>query len=541
MAITRIFYNGKVYTVDKSNPWAEAVAIEDKKIAFVGSNEETLKLADDNTEKIDLQGKMMMPGFIDGHVHPLMGAAFESGAVLTDCKTKDEILSTLKEYIDDRPDYEAYFGYGFNEGIFINEMPMADDLDTICPDKPVLLLTSSCHCAWCNHKAFEVAGVDKNTQDITPGSNYFARDHEGNPTGWCVESCYFQVAAGANYFPLAVLKKAFINLADKFASEGYTTFADLGDYDFITNSLDEDFAKFINSDEFPQRFFGGFYFATSVRNMLHAIINASDLIDHLQNSDKLAFTTFKILGDGVLEAKSAAMITPYDNGVTVIPNFNEDEMKIMGLLVATYGYDINVHAIGDATTKLALDMAEEIRKRGFNDTRITLSHSQCFAPGQIERAGKLGVFINTTGAWHYVTSQEYKKLGGMNVQGDVYPLRSLMNAGCKFGYGTDFPVSAGGLSPFESIEIGIRRRQIGYTGPDPTDIGEAPTLEESIEACTINNAWQVRMEDKLGSIEKGKLADLIVVDKNLFDIPVNEIHTVKVLETIRGGQTIYKA
>ena len=154
----------------------------------------------------------------------------------------------------------------------------------------------------------------------------------------------------------------------------------------------------MNSDKFPQRFFGGFYFATNVRNMLQAIVNSSMLIENLKNTDKLGFTTFKILGDGVVETRSAAMINPYDNGVTVIPNFNQDEMKIMGLLVATYGYDINVHAIGDATTKLALDMAEEIRKRGFNDTRITLSHSQCFAPGQIERAGKLGVFINTTGA-----------------------------------------------------------------------------------------------------------------------------------------------
>ena len=541
MSATRIFHNGKIYTVNKNQPWAEAVVLDGDKIVFVGSNEEALAMKGADTQVQDLEGKMMMPGFIDGHVHPLMAAAFSSGIKLDKCNTKEEILATVKEYVEANPDKDAYFGQGWLEEIFADANPLADDLDAICADKPMILLTASCHGAWCNHKAFEVAGIDKNTPDITPGSNYFARDEEGNPSGRCFETCYFVMPKYANYFPQEDFKQCVLDLGNYFASLGYTSFADIGDYEFITNSLGEDFAEFINSDEFPQRFFGGFYFATNRTDMLQALSDACVLKSKFKPTDKLGFVCFKILGDGVAEARTAAMVQPYDNGAKVETNFTIEEASRMALMMAANGFDINIHGIGDAATKFALDVAQALREAGFNDTRITISHSQCFVPGDVERAGKLNVFINSTGAWHNVTPEEYKEMVGLNMTGHVYPIRSLIDVGCKYGQGTDYPVSDGSPCPFESIDVGIRRRKIGYVGPDPSDLCEAPTLEESIESFTINNAYQIRMEDKLGSIEVGKLADMIVVDKNLFEIPVEDIHTVKVLETVRGGQTVYKA
>ena len=324
------------------------------------------------------------------------------------------------------------------------------------------------------------------------------------------------------------------------ASLGYTTFADLGDLEFITNSLDEEFADFINSDKFPQRLFGGFYFVTNKTDMWQSIIDLHRLVPKLKETDKLGFRVFKIVADGVLESRTAAMVKPYDTGQQITTNFTTDETCLMGLLAAACGYDINIHAIGDATTHMALDMAEVVRAAGYNDTRIAISHSQCWCDGDIERAGKLGVFINSTGSWHTTTAAEYKRNLGVNMQGASDPIRSLIDAGCKYGQGTDLPVSEGDPSPFECIEVGMTRRKVGDTSPS-TEINEAPTLEESIESWTINNAWQVRMEDKLGSIEEGKLADMIVVDQNLFEVPVTDIHNTKVLETIRGGQTVYKA
>ncbi len=541
MVATRIFKNGKIYTVNKNQPWAEAVAVEGDKIVFVGDNDGAMKLADSKTEVTDLQGKMMMPGFIDGHVHPLMAAAWTSGVMLSGCKTEEDILAAVKEFVDANPDREAYFGQGFADAIFADYHPHADALDAICADKPILLASSSCHGAWCNHKAFEVAGVDKNTPDIAPGSNYFVRDEEGNPTGRCIETCYFDLAKHADYFPKENFKQCVLNLANLFASLGYTSFADLGDNEFITNSLNEEFEDFMNSDEFPQRFFGGFYFCTSRHDMLQALSDCCILKSKFKPTDKLGFPVFKILGDGVAESATAAMAHPYDNGADIQPNFTPEETNRMALMMAANGFDINIHAIGDRTTKMALDMAEALRDAGFTDTRVTLSHSEFFQPGDIERAGKLGVMINSTGAWHFVSAEEYKQHLGINITGNPYPVKSLINAGCRYGQGSDYPVSDGKPSPFESIDIGIRRRMIGYTGPDPSDICEGPTLEESIESYTINNAWQVRMEDKIGSIEEGKLADLIVVDQNLFEIPVTDIHKTKVLETIRGGQTVYKS
>ncbi len=536
----RVFTNGKIYTVNKEQPWAEAVVVEGNKIAYVGSTDEALEHAD-GAEVTDLQGKMMLPGFIDGHIHPLMTSAFACGVLLSECETKEEVLQAVKEFVEAHPDNEAYFGQGYMDAIFADQPALADDLDAICADKPILLVASSCHGAWCNHKAFEAAGVDKNTPDIMPGSNYFVRDEEGNPTGRCIESCYVQIAKGANYFSADSMIDNISDLGKNFASMGYTAFADCGVFAFVVDALTEEFADFINSDEFTQRLFGGFYIASNIHDVEEALEGAADLAENLKGTDRLALKYFKILGDGVLESRSAAMAKPYDNGVKAQPNFSAEEATEMGLLVAKAGYDIYMHAIGDATTTVALDMAQAVREAGYDDTRIAIAHSQCFQPGEVERAGKLGVFINSTGAWHDTTNEWYKELVGANIQGYQYPVRSLIDAGCKYGQGSDFPVADGKPDPFSSIEVGMRRRRVGDDGPEPDQICEAPTLEESIESFTINNAYEVRMEDKIGSIEVGKLADLVVIDQNLFEIPVNEIHNTKVLETIRDGITTFKA
>ena len=540
MTQKRVFTNGKIYTVNKEQPWAEAVVVEGNKIAYVGSTDEALKRAE-GAEVTDLEGKMMLPGFIDGHIHPLMTSAFACGALLSECETKEDVLKTVKEFVEAHPNNEAYFGQGFPDTIFAAQPALADDLDAICADKPILLVASSCHGAWCNHKAFEAAGVDKNTPDITPGSNYFVRDEEGNPTGRCIESCYIQIAKGANYFSAESMIENIAELGRGFASMGYTAFADCGVFAFVVDALTQEFADYINSDEFSQRLFGGFYIATNIHDVEEALDGAADLAENLKSTDRLALKYFKILGDGILESRSAAMALPYDNGVKALPNFNSEEAAEIGLLVAKAGYDLYMHAIGDATTTVALDMAQAVREAGYDDTRIAFAHCQCFQPGEVERAGKLGVFINSTGAWHTTTNEEYKKYLGANIQGYQYPIRSLIDAGCKYGQGSDFPVADGKPDPFISIEVGMRRAPVGYDGPEPEAACEAPTLEESIESFTINNAYEVRMEDKIGSIEEGKLADLIIIDQDLFEIPTNEIHNTKVVETIRDGITTYKA
>ena len=540
MSSKRIFTNGKIYTVNKEQPWAEAVVVEGNKIAYVGTTDEAMKHAD-GAEVTDLEGKMMLPGFIDGHIHPLMTSAFACGALLSECKTKEDVLAVVKEFVETHPNNEAYFGQGFPDEIFASQPALASDLDEICADKPILLVASSCHGAWCNHKAFEAAGIDKNTPDIIPGSNYFVRDEEGNPTGRCIESCYIQVAKGANYFSAESMIENIANLGKTFASMGYTAFADCGVFAFVVDALTQEFADFINSDDFSQRLFGGFYIATNIHDVEEALDSSAELAENLHSTDRLALKYFKILGDGILESRSAAMVKPYDNGVTALPNFNSEEASQIGLLVAKAGYDLYMHAIGDATTTVALDMAQAVRDAGFKDTRIALAHCQCFQPGEIERAGKLNVFINSTGSWHHVTNEEYKKYLGANIQGYQYPIRSLIDAGCKYGQGSDFPVADGKPDPFTSIEVGMRRVAVDFEGPAPEEICEAPTLEESIESFTINNAYEVRMEDKIGSIEEGKLADLVIIDQNLFEIPASEIHNTKVLETIRDGITTYKA
>ncbi len=541
MSATRIFYNGKIYTVNKNQPWAQAIVLDGNKIVYVGDDAGALAMKTDKTQVQDLQGRMMMPGFIDGHIHPLMAAAFASGIQLAECRNEEEVLQTIRDYVAAHPDKETYFGHGFADEMFADHHPTADQLDAICADKPMLLVASSCHGAWCNHKAFEVAGIDKNTPDITPGSNYFVRDAEGNPAGRCIESCYINVAKGANYFPKEVFSECLKGLGRQFAEMGYTTFVDCGVYSFVVDSLNQEFADFLNSDDFTQRIIGGFYLATNIEDVEEAIEGAAAIADNLLNTDRLAFRFFKILGDGVLESKSAAMVRAYDDGTKAVPNFDSEQAKKIGLLVAKSGYDLNMHAIGDATNIVALDMLEAIRDAGYKDTRMVISHSQAWQPGQVERAARLGAFINSTGSWHLTSNESYKENVGIEFYGYQYPIRSLIDLGCKYGQGSDFPVADGKPSPFVSIEVGMTRLPVGSTDPLPDMACESPTLEESIESFTINNAYEARMEDKIGSIEVGKLADLVILDQNLFEIPTNQIHKTQILETIRDGLTTYKA
>ena len=253
-----LFTNAKVYTVNQKQPWAEAVAVKGKDIIFVGNTDQALTFKGSETKVIDLNGKMLLPGFIDAHAHPVMAAAYSGSLILDpEAEIKDWISETEK-YIKENPNKPYYVAFGFLAAKFGAEGPKKELLDAVSTKIPVVLIDEGWHSAWVNSKALELAGIDKNTPDPIPGKHFYKRDQKGNPTGWCLENNSFapilkklKIVSADNI----VLKSK--ELFDLFSSVGITGFYDAG----MTGFEDEGYSalqKLESSGKLPFRITGSY-------------------------------------------------------------------------------------------------------------------------------------------------------------------------------------------------------------------------------------------------------------------------------------------
>ncbi|MCQ2752403.1 MAG: amidohydrolase family protein, partial [Coriobacteriales bacterium] len=183
----KVLKNAKIYTVNANRDWAEAVVIDDDKILFVGTNDGADAYIDDNTQVQDMEGKMILPGFIEGHIHTFGAGVIPAGIPLAGLMSKEEIFASIKNYVAEHPDDDCYFGVGWYEKLFGDEGPNKRDLDAIT-DKPMALMSASCHTCWANSKALEIAGITKDTPDPIPNVQFYMRDENGEPTGYCIEN-----------------------------------------------------------------------------------------------------------------------------------------------------------------------------------------------------------------------------------------------------------------------------------------------------------------------------------------------------------------
>lgn len=541
MTADRVFLNGRVYTVNGKGDWAQAVAIKGNEIVYVGSDEGAKAFCDDKTEINDMNGRMMLPGFIDGHCHPVMAAYFLCGIYLQIEWGVEECLAEIERFVKENPDEPTYFGLGYAEWIFDETGPKKEMLDAICPDKPMMIMGSSSHEAWVNSKALEMAGVTKDTPDPIPGFHYFHRDAEGNPTGHLLETGpEMMLLEKIDFFRKERIDKALRDASDEYAAMGVTATCDMGAYEFELDTYFDDVPRMIEEGSYKQRFFGcGRMIAerTDTETILPRLVEYKKKYD----SDLFRIHFLKIINDGTLETRSAALSEPYDEtGAMVYPLFNREEMAEIGLRAAKEGLDINVHGIGDEAISGTLAMAKAVREAGYHDCRITNSHCDYVKDEELALFGRYDVIANTTCVWHYGNPDMEKVIGDR--QNHTFRLRSMIAGGCRMGQGSDFPVDEFGRDPLKGIEMGCSRQLFDHPElPVLEPYTEKLSVKDGIESYTINNAYQMHMDHKLGSIEVGKYADLVILEKDLFDIPVSEIHSVKVCETIMNGRTTYRA
>ncbi len=529
-----------VYTVDAARSWAEAVAIRGETIVYVGSRRGAARFVGPQTRVVDLAGKMVLPGFQDAHVHPLWAGIEQLHCVLYDLETREAYARAVSDCAARHPDREWIHGAGWSLPSFPNGIPTRHELDALVPDRPVFLVSKDGHSAWVNSKALEAAGITRDTPD--PERGRIDRDADGEPIGSLQESAIELVGklvppttpeearqglkiaiAQLNALGITSLQEASVPLGDAAGFSMLDTYRDAerrGELSMrVVASLLWDPAK---GDE-------------QILGLLRARRDYS--------AGRLRAHTVKIFQDGVIEAKTAAVLEPYRDaeGGRGMALIEPNELERIATKLDKARFQLHFHAIGDAAIRQVFDALEAARRaNGARDSRHHLSHIQLFHPDDIPRFRELGAVANFQPLWAladgYINELTLPILPPETHRW-IYPIGSVLRSGAVVAFGSDWSVSS--ANPLEEIEVALRRADWKQPDAAPFLPDERIELREAIAAFTINAAYVNFHDDRTGSIEPGKLADLVVLDRNLFAIDPAEISDAKVLLTLLGGAAVH--
>ena len=532
-----VLRNGAVYTVDAARSWAQAVAVSGGRIVWVGTDGDAARWIGGKTRIVDLAGKMLLPAFHDSHVHPISGGIAALEVDLHGVEKPEDVFERIRAYAAAHPDAAWIRGSGWELPTFPNANPTRAMLDAIVPDRPVYLDAMDGHSAWVNSRALQIAGITKDTPD--PPHGRIERDAAtGEPSGALREDAAELVsrrlpkrtardyAAGldralqiANGFGLTSLQEA------SASEEGLAAYADADSRGRLTARI----AASIHCDT----------------DKGVADLPRLSALRRKYRGKRLRADGVKIFADGVIETRTAALLAPYlgfgdDRGKA---NLEPDAFDSLATALDREGFQIHVHAIGDRAIRLTLDALEAARRaNGARDSRHHIAHLELIDPADIPRFRRLGVVANFQPFWAngdaYLLELTEPRLGPARSRW-LYPIASALAAGSDFAFGSDWDVSS--LNPLDGIEVAVTHRQPASAEAPAWRPEERIALPEAIAGYTIRGAYLDFTERETGSIEAGKAADLVVLDRNLFEIPASQIHEAKVLWTLLEGKEVYRA
>jgi hypothetical protein len=536
-----VLRGGPIYTMDRARSWAEAVAIKGEKIVYVGSSAGAADFIGPRTKVVDLGGRMVLPGFQDSHLHPVGAGVAYLGCPLYDLETKEAYVKAVKECAAKHSDKPWIRGDGWTLDAFApTGIPRKDLLDAVIPDRPVYLESSDGHSGWVNSKALALAGITKQTPD-PPGGRIDRDAKTGEPVGGLQDEAMELVKDRMPYSEedrLNGLRHA-LKVLNGF---GVTAFQDA-----IVELTGAD--SFRSADAYRTLDDGKQLTARAVlalwwdRNKGEEQIEALRGARHRYTKGRVRATTVKIMQDGVMEVQTAAVLKPYKGkpGVTGLVMVDPEKLKGYVTRLDKEGFQVHFHAIGDAAIRQCLDAVEAaLRANGARDARHHISHIQLFHPSDIPRFRQLNVIANFQPLWAwadpYVTELTLPFFEPERARW-MYPIKSLLDSGAVVAFGSDWSVSS--ANPLEEIEVAVTRMGWDGQSTEPWIPEERISLRDALAAFTINAAYLNFHDDTTGSIEAGKLADLIVLDRNLFGIPPAQISEAKVVLTLLGGQPVH--
>ncbi len=538
----QVFVDANVYTLDAQRPRAGAVAVEGGRITFVGDSAAALALADADTVIHRLDGRLMLPGFIDTHIHPLSGGAYIQTLSLDPGDSVADWLAAIDGYAKDHPGDGLIFGYGFLAAAFAGAGPHREQIDAVVADRPVLIMDESFHAAWANTRALRDLGINRDTPDPSPGFSYYRRDAAGEPTGYLLEDAAQRAMDAFEVINEDGLVAGGAIVMEALNRYGVTALFDAHEMD-IEPFVPAVLRRLESSGDLSVRFVGS-YKPAGPDQAGSAVATALDWGERLRGPH-YRYGALKLLLDGTVEGRTAAMLQHYRGEPDNLGDLNFSDAQVIAMLgeAAAAGIDVHMHAIGDRAVRQALDAVAAARAASpGSPSRYTIAHIEVIADADLQRFADLDVIAQSSPLW-----ASYDDAGKELVSDDQFQrywrYRSLRERGVRLTWGSDFPASGPGLdgmAPLLQMEVGMTRQEPGDpNAPVQPRASERLSLEDMLRGYTIDAAYQLHMEDEIGSIEVGKRADFVVLERDLFSVPVHEIHTVEVHSTWLDGEVVY--
>jgi predicted amidohydrolase YtcJ len=524
-----------IFTGLTHEPTSGAIAILGDKILSVGSKAEIEPFIGSGTKVFNYGNQLIMPGFHDFHLHIMFSALSLTSINLFEARSAQEVAAKVLEFSKECPEEDWIIGMQWDAGYWHDKQePHYRILDAVIPDRPVVLFHAEGHYTWVNSKAMELAGVTEDIRD--PDFGRYERDKNGLLTGILYEEAQqivLKEALRLTQNKKETILKEFLRL---LSQNGITSVNDLfAPIDDFLQDYDL-FEKLDKQGELTTRF--------HITPELDGNLDKAQTLRNKYESKKLQFSGLKQFVDGTVTGHTAYFLKPYSDQLDICGHPALDPEVLIDRVVKAdeLGFRIRFHAIGDAAIRLALDAFEEaVRKNGKRDSRHTVEHIEVIDSDDIERFSKLGVIASMQPDHMAASSREvYSSIIGPEREKNVFLTKSLLNTGASLALGTDFPVSIS-LNPMRQIYTAITRVDSSGDSQNTWHPEQKLTLAEALKAYTYGSAYGCFREHELGTIEEGKLADLVVLDRNLFDIPESEVLKTKVELTINDGKVVYKS
>lgn len=539
----RVLRGGTVYTMDALATQVTAIALSGDRIVWLGTDQAAGRWIGPDTEVVELGGRVVFPGFIDTHIHTMDTLPLLHGVMLSPSQSAAEVLAAIAAHAEAHPAQNPVLGSGFLARAFGVDGPTAAELDRVVPDRPALIIDEGGHTAWANSLALAAAGIDADTPDPVPGAHYYQRDADGRPTGWLVEGAAIDPVSDALGL---VSEPALAARAPEFfrsmSAVGLTAAFDAGMIDTAEagRSVAMDLAE---RGEMPLRLMASLY-VNRPADLDTALSRLMVLRERYQH-EFFDVTTLKLSLDGTVEAKTAVTIDPYlrPEGHVATPLMPSDDVSAVVVEAMGLGVDLHLHAIGDGAVRNALDAIEAGRRaHPASDSRATICHIEVVNPADIPRFAELDVVGQTTPTWFEYDNVALEYLGRARFM-QLYPLASIRRYGARITLGSDYPVTWIGedaLNPMFNIEMAVTRQRAGDPDyPIQPKLAERLSVDQAIRAHTSDAAWQLRLEDQIGTLEVGKQADLVVLDRDPYRTPPAQIHSILVEQTYSDGRLVY--
>ena len=504
-----------------------SVLVIDAAGRVVATGGDTLLTAHPDAEQIDGGGKTVLPGLIDAHAHVAGLGFLKTSLDLTGVQSVDDAVARIAAYAEEKPRARWITGRGWNQVLWpVREFPSAAQIDAVVDDRPVWLRRIDGHAGWANSAAMQLAGINADTPDPVGGK--IVRDDNGHATGIFIDKAMTLIQSQVPRPDKAEGRAAIAAAVETLLSEGMTSVHDAG----IGVENAEIYMSMADDGELAMRIYAMTGGAGDVLDAIGKPIYA-------YGNDHLDIASVKLYTDGALGSRGAAMIEPYsdDPENRGLPFWTQEELDAMVQKANDMGFQVGIHAIGDLGNRMALDAFDKVQGGKPSPLRNRIEHSQIVTLDDISRFAGLGV-IASMQATHATSDMNMAedRVGPQRILGG-YAWRRMLDAGVILANGSDFPVELS--NPFHGLYASVTRRGRDGEPEGGWYADQALTRAEALHSFTLAAAYAARQEDRLGSLEPGKWADFIVIDRDYFTVPSSEIDDIVVLETWVAGKKVF--